>query len=581
MSDLPDCFHALSERLRGSIPRIDHVREICQVPSVSVGVVHQNQIIFRESVGYRDPEKRLKPDADTIYMIGSCSKMLTSAAVGILVDEGKLQWRDPIQKYLPEFNPEGDHRIGKEADLIDVLRHSTGLTSPAPLCLGPRGSILTNEEDLISILNVMPTANNEGQKFNRYWEYNNFSYGLMAAVVERVTGQRFADFVRERILEPLGMTRTAVSRTDIAGDDNVATSYAILEDGGIVELNSGSWPCENHSSLLAATGMRSSINDMLRWCMAVLSAERIEQNSQSQCGNFSAPTSDTPSSSRPQSPAQNSPLKQMLRVRRGYWTRPSDDPSFSKAAAYCMGWIRMDLPSSMIGSFSGNRYSREKGVRSHLQHILGVESDPFLAIGHTGGNSGSISTVWTFPETQSAVVTMTNGRSGGDASDFAAQILIQELFDLRPHVDLIPWVKKEAELQRKSFEEKIMRPWRDNQRRTDTRREPQVYVGEYRGFNGLFTLDVIGEKELANPEGCQQSVIFNGRKATKLPLTFFRKDTYSFLPQDRNTVVTEQVIAPSYKNTLLEFKVDDSTQRAIGLWWQWDEDETAWLERVE
>lgn len=100
----------------------------------------------------------------------------------------------------------------------------------------------------------------------------------MAKVVERVTGQRFGDFVRERILQPLRMTRTAVSRADIANDGNVAVPCATLDDGGFVPKKFESWTCEDNSPLLAATGIRSSINDMLTWCRAVLSAERMEKS---------------------------------------------------------------------------------------------------------------------------------------------------------------------------------------------------------------------------------------------------------------------------------------------------------------
>lgn len=159
----------LAQRLQDSIPEIHQVRELCQVPSISAGVVHEEEVIFRESVGYLDAKQKLKPNADSIYMLGSCSKILTSAAVGILVNERKLQWQDPIRKYIPEFDPAGDPQIGQKADLIDALRHSTGVTPPLALCIGPGSSILTNEEDLIRLLNTMPTPNEDGQKFNRYW----------------------------------------------------------------------------------------------------------------------------------------------------------------------------------------------------------------------------------------------------------------------------------------------------------------------------------------------------------------------------------------------------------------------------
>jgi hypothetical protein len=93
-------------------------------------------------------------------------------------------------------------------------------------------------------------------------------------------------------------------------------------------------------------------------------------------------------------------------------------PSESMVVTSPNGWISDELALSWLFEFAIITSLPD------LKHILGMESSPFLAIGHTGGVPGSITTVWTFPDTQSAVVAMTNGRSFGDASDFAAQILI-------------------------------------------------------------------------------------------------------------------------------------------------------------
>jgi CubicO group peptidase (beta-lactamase class C family) len=112
--------------------------------------------------------------------------------------------------------------------------------------------ILIDDENLIPLLNVIPTSNNQGWRFNCEWRYNNFTHGLMGKVVERLTGRRFVDFVRERILKPLGMSRTAMQWADVAYEVNVASPCASLSDGSFAPLGSGSWPCEGHTPLLAA-----------------------------------------------------------------------------------------------------------------------------------------------------------------------------------------------------------------------------------------------------------------------------------------------------------------------------------------
>ncbi|KAJ0422227.1 beta-lactamase/transpeptidase-like protein [Aspergillus carlsbadensis] len=550
-------------RLLSCLPQIQHVHSTCQAPSITFGVVHHGRVLMKEGIGHRDSDLTLPANDDTIYMLGSCSKMFTSAAVSILVEEGKLSWTDRVQKHLPEFNPEGDPRIGQEADIIDCFRHTTGLASPTMLTVGPRGTIASDPEDLIPILNTMPARNANGeQRFNHEWLYNNAVVGLMAIIVERVSGQRFADFVRDRILEPLGMSRTAMTRAEIESDDNVAVPCTKLSNGQFYHLPDSLWPCDDHSPLLAGMGMRSSLNDMLTWCIAVLDAERSE--------NDASYKRIIP----------NNPLKQMTRVRRGYWTRPADDPDFSKPAAYGMGWFRIDLPSSKLSSFSGNAPSQGKEHRCHLQYILGKENapSPLTAVGHTGGMRGSVFSVYTFPETQSAVVTATNGRDFGDASDFTAQVLVQALFDLKPVVDLLPWARKEAQLAAGFYREHVEAPWERNRRPNDPERDRMLYVGDYRGFNDRFTLTIAATK--LPSDQASLAVGFNRRPASQCPLVFYQTDVYSFLKPDEDYARTQAIIAKDYKQMLLKFRVDEEG-RVDGLWWQWDiEADAAWFGRV-
>ncbi|KAL4972251.1 beta-lactamase/transpeptidase-like protein [Aspergillus desertorum] len=473
------------------LPQIHQIHSICQVPSITFGVIHRGRLIIKKSIGHRDSGLTLRANEDTIYMLGSCSKMFTSAAVAIL-------------KHLPAFNPEGDPRIGQQADIIDCLRHTTGLSSPTVLTIGPRGTIVSDEEDLIPILNAMPTENGE-QRFNREWLYNNAAVGLMALIVERVSEN----------LKPLGLSRTAMTRADIENDSNIAVPCTRLSNGQFYQLPDTSWPCDR-APLLAGMGMRSSLNDMLTWCIA------------------------------------------MTRVRRGSWTRPSDDPEFSKAAAYGIGWFRVDLPSSQLSSFGGNALSEGKEHQLYLQHILGKKNAaaPFSAVGHTGGMQGSIFSVYTFPEAQSAVVTATNGRDLGDASDFTAQILIQALFGLQPWVDLQPWAMKEAELAR----------------------DRMLYVGDYRGFNDRFTLSILSATLLSTSPSL--SVMFNHRPASECPLVFYQTDVYSFFQPDEDWSKMQAIIAKEYQQTLLKFRVDKEG-KAEGLWWRWDlESEPSWLRKL-
>ncbi|KAL4874485.1 beta-lactamase/transpeptidase-like protein [Aspergillus karnatakaensis] len=539
---------SLAQRLEQAISEIRVLSDIFQLPSISFGLIHRGEIVLRESIGCRDLDQRLPANPDTIYPISSCSKMFTSAAMGILVDEGKITWQDRISKHVPDFDPRGDCRIGAEADIIDLLRHSIGLTDPSGFSVGPRGCHLVGSASLVPLLNIMSTANAEGQRFNRHWMYSNANFSLAGEIIARTAGCEFPEFIRSRILQPLGMNRTVLTKDDIT-DANVTCQYTMLSDGTRRALPTNHWPFDESKLEFPGCGMGSSLNDMLTWCISVLDAEKQE--------------------------SPRNPLKQMARLRRGYWTRQPQDPGTSNQAAFGMGWIRMTLPTSMAGAWSGNTRSRKAPHSLHLKKILGLESEKRVMIGHTGGAIGGIATVWTFPETQSAVCTMVNMRALGDASDFAAQILIQALFDLQPRVDLLPWARKEAELNRTSIVDGLLRPWTENRQEDDEERSRLVYVGEYKWLEGLFTISI------AVGDSGQLIVTFNNVEQTTCDMVCFKKDTYSLFTRDLDYWTAEWFPYRDYRETLLEFELN-SDRKVSGLWWLWDsEEERAWFQRED
>ncbi|KAF7591434.1 hypothetical protein BBP40_001536 [Aspergillus hancockii] len=547
---------ATLSRLIGATRLVDEVKQICGVPSISWGILHHGQVIHRQSIGYRDVEKQLYANSDTMYMIASISKSFLSAAVGKLVDEGKLSWLDPIQKYIPEFDPSGDPNIGLKADIIDALRHSTGLAAPTLLCLGPRSTILSDEKNYTRMLNSLPTSNHEGQRFNSWWMYNNFSYGLVAKVVEAVSGQRYADYIREHILKPLHMHSTAISSKDFKDNEHsVAHPYVCPSAGEYSKLPSESWPCDDHTPLLAAMGMRSSVNDMLIWSKAVLQAEKQESDQGNDHGI-----------------AERNPLRQMKKIRQAYWTRPVDD-TFQNETAYCLGWLRVEMPSSMIGSLSCNTDTRKNG--EHLRYILGTQSDPMVTICHNGVTHGSTAALYTFPETQSAVVVLSNGLHSGDASDFTAQCLIQALFNLQPYVDLLPLIRLEANIPRQWYESEFAGPWRQNRRATDKEWSRTLYLGDYYGFDDTFILSIVSNPD-DKPLETETSlaVVFNQRATSICDLQFYKMHTYSFFPPTHEDhLLTMYPLWCDYRMTLLEFCVNESGLEVTSIRWRWDEDE--------
>lgn len=537
---------------------VEGIRRICKVPSISFGILHEGETIFKESLN--DPESDKPANADTMYLLGSVSKMFLSSAVGIAVHDGKLDWKEPISTYIPDFNPVQDPEIGKSADLIDCLRHSTGLGNPQILILAPRGHVVGREEDFVEFINEAPTSNHSGQRFNSWWLYNNYSYGLVSIALQNVYHQRYHQFLRERILKPLEMTRTAVTMDDFIQDDNVAPPTARMDRGELVKLRSEEFTSGDHSPTLASMGMRSSVNDMLRWAAAVLVAEKEEARKDKD----PSPSKQNSAEYQTQHQSKN-PLKNVAITRRSQWTRPVPD-KYKNEAAYCLGWCRIVMPSSMLGWTGWNYMTRDDEEKTNTKYILGTSSPPKLVLQHNGIANGSSCAFYTFPETQSAVIAFSNGIQDGDAADFCAHIMIQALFDLQPRVDLLSLAEIEADLRHNRFYEKIKSDWDKHRDVTGPEAPIADYEGDYHALATTLTIASIG-----TTKGDRLSLTWNGVLDTRRQLDYYSKDVYSFLPMTKDEWLAESMFDWDYYRTgLLEFHRDEYG-KVNELLWKYDE----------
>ena len=536
----------IKERLYGAIPTIERLKTTCKVASISVGVVHENEVVFAESVGYRDVKRELPAEPTTKYMTASVSKTFTTAALGILVHEGKMKWKDKINDHLKDFNPQRDSRVPDEPDFIDLLRHSSGLANPVVSWLGPKGRVILNEKDVMKLVSQTSTGaewDDIAKAYRRPWVYSNLNYGVAAKAVEKISGQPYASFVKERLLQPLGMDSTSLSLEDDPADENVAYPHFQLSDGSFTSLKLH-WTSENLTSVLGAVGVQSSVRDLLTWCIAIMDDEGLEEgkNSHSSSGHLGC-----------------NPVKEMRTIRKGYWTRPDLDKDDETCdAAYCLGWFRDMMPSSQVGWGSGNSDPPSN-------FIIGNKSPKRLVIKHTGLGVGLTASMLTFPDTRSAVVALSNGYNGCDAADFAAQHLTQELFDLKPRVDLDDRATQEHERRRHIFHNKIMLDWLENRNVQYPEQPHKQYLGHYTGL--AITLSIVRRSKSG-----KLSLVFNDKNHNDpVPLEYYNKDAYSFMPTTRDRWLSEGWLDwDYYKVGIIEFYRGENNA-VKGLFWQWEE----------
>jgi len=184
-----------------------------EVPGAIALVARDGRILRHEALGVRDIENRLPFTTNTLCWIASITKPVTVAAAMTLVDAGKLALDDPIEKYLPEFREQTDTNGAHHVFTIrQLMSHTSGLVPNPPTRRSgwPMGGPLDDfwlEKNLPEIVQTIARSQlrfKPGSKF----EYSNSSLFVLGRVIEVVSGKSYAAYVREKILEPLGMTDT-------------------------------------------------------------------------------------------------------------------------------------------------------------------------------------------------------------------------------------------------------------------------------------------------------------------------------------------------------------------------------------
>lgn len=166
------------------------------VPGLALSIVYDDMIIFQGGFGYRDVEKNLAVTSKTLFAIGSCTKSFTAMAIGMLVDEGKLEWNKPLIEYMPDFRLY-DQYATLHVTPCDLLCHRTGIPRyDIFLLLSP----LTRQQVCEKMRYLEPNAG-----FREVFQYNNLMYVVAGVLLERISSCTWEEFVYNRIFKPLGM----------------------------------------------------------------------------------------------------------------------------------------------------------------------------------------------------------------------------------------------------------------------------------------------------------------------------------------------------------------------------------------
>jgi CubicO group peptidase (beta-lactamase class C family) len=219
---MPD-FEVLEEFLRERMRRT-------RLPGVSLALVREDEVVYARGFGFRDLEKRLPATPATAYGIGSITKSFTALGILQLVEEGKLSLEDAVEKFLPlKIRP-----FGEPIRVWHLLSHTAGIPALAyaeaelrwEQGTGGKPLALATVEDFVAWLNGA-TDWVEARPGER-WFYLNEGYILLGGIIEKLFGLSYADYVRKKILEPLGMRNTGFLGEEVP---ELATPYVVPQDG--------------------------------------------------------------------------------------------------------------------------------------------------------------------------------------------------------------------------------------------------------------------------------------------------------------------------------------------------------------
>ena len=316
-----------------------------QVPGIAVGVVKDGELVYAAGHGVRDIRYSDPIGVDSIFQIGSLTKAFTTAALGLLVDEGEIRWDDRVIDYLPEFRMH-DPWVTREFTIRDLLTHRSGLGLGAGDLLFWPNQSSTRDDVIKAMRHLKPETS-----FRTAYAYDNLLYVIAGEVVAAVAGMSWEDFVETRIMAPLGMNDCRSVPERVVGNENRAIPHMVVD--GELETTFFS----DGSAMAPAGAANCNITGLAKWAAMHLAGGALPDGTRF----FSEETHQ-----ELWNPVTLMPLDDIARQH-----------SRTHFNAYALGW--------------------------RLEDFFG-----YLRVGHSGGLQGMTTYIGLLPEKDIAVIVLTN-----------------------------------------------------------------------------------------------------------------------------------------------------------------------------
>jgi CubicO group peptidase (beta-lactamase class C family) len=290
-----------------------------RVPGIALAIVKDNQIIFTKGYGVREAGTNKKVDSKTIFSCASTTKAMTAVCMGILMDQGKIQWNDPVIKYLPDFLL-NDPYVTRELTIQDLFLHNSGVGNTDYLW---GDNNLTQAEILSKMKWVKPSYS-----FRSSFVYQNIFYLVAGKLIEKVSGKPWELFVKENIFEKLGMNRTLALYKNLQ-DENRSVPHDLINDSvEVIEKNSA-------DAIAPAGSVMSCADDMAMWIQCMIDSSKYKG------GRLV----------NPETWAYLLTPKTLVPEDEFYPTQQITKPNFT---TYAMGWFQQDYKGYKLNFHTGS-----------------------------------------------------------------------------------------------------------------------------------------------------------------------------------------------------------------------------------
>lgn len=256
-----DSSSSAASALEGFDAFVESAMKSWSVPGLAVAIVKDGKVVVAKGYGLRNVQAKLPVTADTLFAIGSSTKAFTTMSMGILVEEGKLAWDEPVTKYLPTFELK-DKVAGTGMTPRDLVTHRSGLPRHDLVWYNAKRS----RDELVAALKYLEP----NESFREKFQYQNLMFLTAGHLAAEVADLSWEEVIKTRILDPLGMKNTNFAVSVSQKGPDFATPYTLKEKVA------GDIPFRVIDTVGPAGSINSSVNDMAKWLQLNLGVGAID-----------------------------------------------------------------------------------------------------------------------------------------------------------------------------------------------------------------------------------------------------------------------------------------------------------------